>query len=179
MLLLASMELNTSTPGLCCVCAEAGASDLHQAHLLPVSAAAAKPALTAQRPYHVVDSHSACHLGCWRRGCSAGGCYCYTCFGQSCRSSNSHSEHCGTARYAAQCKPMCVSVSDKLLGSLEGGNSSVEAKILLENLLATACVVYHGNSALTSQLSVLLYCPEIYKLFSLVFSLVLGQVNLA
>ena len=106
----------------CCVCAEAGASDLHQAHLLPLSAAAAKPALTAKRPHHVVDSHSACHIGRWRAACNPGGCCHHTCLGQPCRSSNSHSEHRRRARYAALCKPRCVSVCDKLLGSLEGGN---------------------------------------------------------
>ena len=124
----------TQTYSQCCVCAETGAFDLLQAHLLPLPAAAAKPAITAKRPHHVVDSHSACHVGCWRRGCSAGGCCRYTCLGQPCRSSNSHSEHCCTARYAAQSKPMCVRAcvcvcvfvcvraSYKLLGSFEGGN---------------------------------------------------------
>ena len=100
-LLLASTVLKVSRPGMCCVCAEAGASDLHQAHLLPLSPAAAEPALTAKRPPHVVDSHSACHVGCWRRGCSAGSCCHHTCLGQPCRSSNSHSQHYCTARYAA------------------------------------------------------------------------------
>ena len=109
-LLLAAMEGTVLRPRLCSVCAEAGASDLHQAHLLPFSAAAAKPALTAKRSHHVVDSHSACHFGCWRTACSAGGCCRHTCFGQPCRSSNTHSEHCGTARYAAQFKPICTRV---------------------------------------------------------------------
>ncbi len=124
-LLLATMEGTVLRPGLCCVCAEAGASDLHQAHLLPVSAAAAKPAFGAKWAHHVVDSHSACHLGCWRRACSAGGCCHHSCFGQPYRSSNSHTEHCRTARYAAHSKLMCVSLSDKVLGSrssMRGGS---------------------------------------------------------
>ncbi len=119
-LLLATTEGTVLRPGLYCICAEAGASDLHQAHLLPLPAAAAKSALTAQRAHHVVDSHSACHLRCWLTACSAGGCCCHTCLGQPCRGSNSHAEHCRTARYAAQCKPMCVSVSDNVLGLIGG-----------------------------------------------------------